>query len=149
MYIIPPTVYSNYYQPNDEGTQMDYANLREWCYPGDIVINDGKKFKVIRQMSNVNYLAEDEQGRQWKLRINRTTKAPEGTTFTPAPKPEVEQFHLGDTIRFTGRNATRFPGTWVIIKSQADDKYNAARLNGRTNEYVRSAHASTFERVTL
>lgn len=125
------------------------VEMTDIIFPGDIVINTGQTYKVIRQMSHVNYLAEDEQGRQWKLRVTSTRKAPEGTTFTPAPKPEVETFHLGDTVRFTGRNAGRFPGTHVVIKTAADDKYNLAKVNGGTNQYVRGCHASNLERVTL
>lgn len=96
---------------------------------GELVVNvTGKVFRVERQLSRVNYLVTDEDGKQWRLRRTATYAAPEGTVWNgPATSVFAEQeramalaaqdFRVGDTVEMVNpKDRQKFPGHFIITK---------------------------------
>jgi hypothetical protein len=117
-----------------------------YYFSGDLVTysSQPKVYRVIR-MKQVNLLVEDEDGKTYNLPITSAHKAP-GAKFEMKEKPVNEyaaalaavakELHLGDTVKFTGRDAHRFPGVYVVASFTTSDRAKYVRLNGGDNQAV-------------
>lgn len=93
-----------------------------------------KKYRVTKA-NPVNLHVEDEDGKPWVI-ARRGVKYSEDQTFAEAPKEPLPVVYLGTVVKFAGRDATRFPGEYVVIQKLRDGRAKFAKLGGDGDRYV-------------
>lgn len=109
-------------------------------YQGTVVTIPGdpsggtRKYRVTRA-NPVNLAVVDEDGKSWSIN-RRGVQYSEDQTFTEAPKPPQPIVYLGTVVRFTGKDATRFPGDYFVAAKLANDRYRFVKVGGDHDRYV-------------
>lgn len=124
---------------------------------GDLIVSgsSGKLFRVIRVLKgNVNYIAEDENGKEWKVRVAGATAAPAGVVFAGAPaarsyadlvKETEERLTIGSVVEF---KSGKFAGTgkYVVIRENGAT-VSVVKLGGDGGRYIRGCSPSHLTQV--
>lgn len=110
--------------------EMEYYRPRELVTYG----RSPQVYRVIR-MKQVNLLVEAENGSHYNLKMTHGAvhRAPADATFTPVNPVVTETLHLGDTVRFKGVNAHRYPGVYVVASFTTQDRAKFVKLNAGDN----------------
>jgi hypothetical protein len=119
---------------------LNYAQLLELAYPGDIIYSpSSKKLFKVTKVNPKNYKCIDETGQEWNVRITKNIKKmPADTPFNAPPPVVTSDLVLGSVVEFTGKGAQKFPGKYVLIKHTGDDRASFAKLGGDSDRYVRA-----------
>jgi hypothetical protein len=105
---------------------------------GDLISSSGKIFRVDRLMKGgVNYAAQDQDGRNWKVRVSGAKAAPAGAVFGGVPGAEVpDALWPGTVVEFvSGKWAD---GTRFVVLRDNGDTVSVTKLGGSMrHSYIR------------
>lgn len=120
---------------------------------GDVITYQGKRYKVLNE-KRVNWLIQDESGKQYNLRIGSAgaVKAEDQTWNGPAEKTEYQKYMesveagitLGTAVILSDNRLVKKYGahTYVVIAMPSNGTLRLAKLGGADGQYLRNITAS-------